>query len=301
MGFSDRSYNRAPSGPSRRWAPSLTPWVKRLLVVNFGVWLVGALGLLAPGFGRLTAFDPSSLVTHPWTPLTYMFVHGGFWHVAFNMIGVFFFGPPLERLWGGRDFIRFYLVCGLGAALASILLWPLIGPHSVVGASGAVFGLLLAFGLRWPDQPIYLYGLLPIKAKWFVTGLALLSLASTYRVALAGRGDGVAHWTHLGGLVTAYLYLKYRETGRLLPKRFSMMRRRGWKVSSGGDRGGAEATSRRRWPASGPESGTDKSGTESADRVDRILEKIRASGLESLSREEKRVLDEMSRRYRGGS
>ncbi|MEE9208183.1 MAG: rhomboid family intramembrane serine protease [Gemmatimonadota bacterium] len=300
MGFSDRSYNKAPSGPSRRWAPSLTPWVKRLLALNFGLWLVGALGLLAPGFVRLTAFDPSTLVTHPWTPLTYMFVHGGFWHVAFNMLGVFFFGPPLERLWGGRGFIRFYLVCGLGAALASILLWPLIGPHSVVGASGAVFGLLLAFGMRWPDQPIYLYGLFPIKAKWFVTGLAVLSLVSTYRTAVVGRGDGVAHWTHLGGLLTAYLYLKYRETGRILPARFSMIRR-GWKVSSGGDTGDSAApTSRQRWPGSGSASGEDESGTDSGDRVDRILEKIRDSGLESLSGEEKRFLDEMSRRYRGG-
>ncbi|MEN8144310.1 MAG: rhomboid family intramembrane serine protease [Gemmatimonadota bacterium] len=300
MGFSDRSYNQAPSRPARRWAPSLTPWVKRLLAVNFGLWFVGALGLLSPRFLYLTAFDPQVLVFHPWSPLTYMFVHGGFWHVAFNMIAVFFFGPPLERLWGGRDFIRFYLVCGLGAALTSIILWPLIGPHSVIGASGAVFGLLLAFGLRWPDQPIYLYGLLPIKAKWFVGGLAVLSLVSTYRAAVVGGGDGVAHWTHLGGLATAYLYLKYRETGRLMPKRFSMMRR-GWKVSSGGDKDGAEGTASRQWRSgSSAEGGRRPSGGDSADRVDRILEKIRDSGLESLSAEEKSFLDEMSRRYRGG-
>ncbi|MFQ5678496.1 MAG: rhomboid family intramembrane serine protease [Gemmatimonadota bacterium] len=266
---------------------SLTPWVKRLLVANTAVFLLVAVGLL-PFRWTVSAlgFSPADLLRHPWSPLTYMFVHAGFWHLFFNMVGVFFFGPPLERAWGGSFFIRYYGVSGLGGALFSILLIPVIGSQPVVvGASGALYGLLLAFALRWPEAPIYIWGILPIRAKWFVTLFGFMALWGT----LSGAGGGVAHWAHLGGLLTGYVYLRHgdrirRGLERLLFKEKAPTRP--FEVHRGG-RSGRGGRARRRRRVNG----------DTLDRVDAILDKIREHGMDSLTDEERRFLDEVSRRY----
>ncbi|HEM46535.1 MAG TPA: rhomboid family intramembrane serine protease [Alphaproteobacteria bacterium] len=261
--------------------------MKRLLVANFAVWLVMAFGILPPRTAEsLFGFSTATVLTRPWTPLTYQFVHGGFMHVLFNMLAVFFFGPPLERAMGGTAFVRYYLVCGVGAALTAVLLVPLIGAPVVIGASGAVFGVMLAFAWKWPDAPIYVWGVLPVKAKWLVTILGLGALWATMQ---AGRlGGGVAHWAHLGGLLTGIVYLKF---GDALAARWRALRRGG----------GA----RRPGPARGPTSRDIRSARrrgrpegDDLDEVDRILDKIRERGIEALSAEEQAFLDEMSRKYR---
>jgi membrane associated rhomboid family serine protease len=211
----------------------MTRWVKRLLLANTAVFIVvNVLGVVPLTWAvDVLGFSPARLLIHPWSPLTYMFVHGSFFHLFANMLVLFFFGPQLERAWGERYFIRYYLIAGLGGALFSLLLIQLIGTPTVIGASGAVFGLLLAFALKWPDAPIYLWFLLPVKAKYFVGFIALFSLYAS----LGGARDGVAHWTHLGGLVTGFLYLKHGDTltARLggLRKRW---RRKGLKAAPGG-------------------------------------------------------------------
>jgi hypothetical protein len=145
-------------------------WVKRLLIANTAVFLAMAVGVLpARWVVPLFGFSVQDFLIHPWSPITYMFLHGGFWHLFVNMLAVFFFGPPLERKWGGKYFIKFYLIAGIGGALFSLILYPLIGPSLMIGASGAVFGLLMAFAMNWPDAPIYIWGVLPIKAKYFVS------------------------------------------------------------------------------------------------------------------------------------
>ncbi len=296
MGLADRRYDERMGRGGNGWdgrgrfgggpfAGHLTPWVRRLLAVNFGVWLVMALGILPARLaGDLFGFSVATVLTRPWSPLTYMFVHGGFMHVLFNMVGVFFFGPPLEREMGGTAFIRYYLICGVGAALTAVLLVGLIGTPLVVGASGAVFGVMLAFAWKWPDAPIYIWGLLPVKAKWMVGVLGLGALWATMQ---AGRGGGVAHWAHLGGLVTGVVYLKY---GAALSARFRALRRR-----------------TRRGPGPGPgpasrEVGSRRRGGRPAgddlDEVDRILDKIREQGIDALTADEQAFLDEMSRDYR---
>lgn len=266
----------------------MTPWVKRLLLANGAVFLlVNLLGLVPFGWAvDVLGFSVARLLIHPWSPLTYMFLHGSFFHLFANMLVLFFFGPPLERSWGGREFIRFYLAAGMGGALFSLLLIQLIGTPTVIGASGAVYGLLLAFALKWPNAPIYLWFLFPVKAKYFVGFMAFFSLYAS----LGGARDGVAHWAHLGGLVTGFLYLRHGEAvaGRLRGLR-DRRRRRSLKA----EQGGAAGTPRRKQKRAADRE------RDRLDEVDRILDKIRESGIDALSNKERAFLDEMSRRYRG--
>ncbi len=293
MGFSDRMYGDVGRRGDRRFgggpfAAILTPWVKRLLIANFGIYLLMALGLLpsVATMADMFGFSAANILTHPWSPLTYMFVHGGFMHVLFNMLAVFFFGPPLERAMGGRSFLRYYLICGVGAALTSILLIQLIGTPTVIGASGAVFGVMLAFAWRWPDAPIYVWGILPIKAKYMV---GILGLGALWATMQAGRVGGVAHWAHLGGLITGFVYLKYGDN---IAARWLRLRgRRGATDDSGVSH--SIGVIRRRGQTGGARG-------DNLDEVDRILDKIREHGMDALNSRERKFLDEMSRKYRSG-
>ena len=181
---------------------TFTPWVKRLLIANVVVFvLTWALGFLSSGIvPEYLAFRPVDALWKPWTVVTYMFVHGGLFHLLFNMLGLLFFGPRLEERWGSTEFIRFYLITGLGGALFSCI----FPQQAIIGASAAVYGILLAFALYWPESPIYIWGILPIRAKWLVAILVAISVIST----LSGGASGVAHLAHLGGLAAAFLYLK---------------------------------------------------------------------------------------------
>lgn len=289
--------------PSNRYGNpfgfSLTPWVKRLLIVNVAIALVGwIVGWFFPGdlVRAWLAFRPADVLLRPWTPLTYMFVHGGLWHLLLNMLGLFFFGPPLEERWGSTGFIRFYLIAGLGGAVLSALV-----PGTIVlGASGAVLGLLLAYAMAWPDNPIYIYGILPVKAKWLVAGIVVLNLVS----ALANRASGVAYLAHLGGLAAAFLYLKspwapnpYGGLAAARPRRTvwqTLQRRRKPAVTGVRHASASSATNSvvsERTAARAEE-------RELLEEVDRILEKISKSGMDSLTPPERKRLDEVSRRYR---
>ena len=273
---------------------ALTPWVKRLLGANFAVFLVvSVLGLVPfPWVVDTLGFSTPTVLRHPWSPLTYMFVHANqFGHIFFNMLILFFFGPSLERVWGGREFLKFYLLCGVGAALTSVLLYRWIGPVSVIGASGALMGVMLAFAMKWPDARVLLWFVIPVKVKYLVGVMIVLDLYAT-RSALGGdSGGGVATWAHLGGAATAWIYLKHGDRiearlRRMDPRRARLGVERGRPVSSEG----AKADKRRKGrPVDG----------DTLDEVDRILDKIRDSGIESLTAKERTYLDEMSRRYRG--
>ena len=145
-----------------------------------------------------------------WQLVTYMFLHGGVFHILFNMLALWMFGAELERIWGTRYFLKFYFVTGIGAGVLTVLFSMLpfgfayqVQHSIIIGASGAIYGLLLAYAMYFPDRPIYMYFVFPIPAKIFVAimgGIALLSSLS--------EASGVANATHLGGLLVAYLYLK---------------------------------------------------------------------------------------------
>lgn len=267
---------------------TLTPVVKRLLVANAVVFVVTL--VLGP---RLTtewlAFRPDRLLTRFWGVFTYMFVHGGFWHLFLNMLVLFFFGPPLESRWGGREFLRFYLVAGLGGAALGLLLAQ--GP--VVGASAAIYGVMLAFAMTWPNAPIYIWGLIPVKAKWLVGVFFVLAVVGT----VDPGGSRTAHFAHLGGLLAAFLYLKADWRPRLFARHAARA------PSRQGPRPLA-IVPRELTRTRVDETETEQRPRESVDErilldeVDRVLDKISARGIGALSPEERALLDEVSRRRR---
>ena len=198
------------SGSSIAFGPGpLSPALKALLAANVAVF---ALEVVAPGVTWTLGMMPAAVLgqLHVWQLLTYMFVHAGLFHILFNMLALWMFGTELERIWGTRYFLKYYFVTGIGAAALTVLfsLLPFSVAtslrHSViVGASGAIYGLLLAYALHFPDRPIYMYMVFPIPAKYFVIIMGLIAFYSS----LADNG-GVANATHLGGLIVGYLFLK---------------------------------------------------------------------------------------------
>lgn len=305
--------------------PTIT---KNLLIVNVVVFLAtylfrtmdvdlnNVLGLhffLAPDF-------------HIYQLFTYMFAHGGFSHIFFNMFALWMFGCIVERTWGPKKFLTYYIVCGVGAGLfqelAQFAQFYFIAseqlPHftlaqtmkvananaaflnlwTTVGASGAVYGILLAFGMLYPEERIFIFPLpVPIKAKWFVMGYAAIELFMAY----SSTGDGVAHLAHLGGMVFGFFLIRYwrrhpdirysRRSGQQFfdSMRASLERRTGRK-----DRGGVFTNSAN----TRHESDWDYNARRKAEqeRMDEILDKIRRNGYESLTREEKQQLFDASNR-----
>ncbi len=179
---------------------ALTPWVLRLIIANVAVFFVAPVN--SELWYRL-ALDPASVLSQPWGIFTYMFVHGGFGHIFFNMLALFFFGPRLEMKLGGRSFLTLYFVSGLGGALLSFI--PPLVP--VIGASGAVFGVLLGFAYFWPKERIYIWLIIPVEARVLVGVMTAVSLWSGF----SGAGGNVAHFAHLGGFAAGYAYLRWRK------------------------------------------------------------------------------------------
>jgi membrane associated rhomboid family serine protease len=181
--------------------------VRTLLIVNIAVFVlqlvgdVAGLKLLEPYFG-LVPFR----VTHDlmvWQLVTYMFLHGGFFHILFNMITLYMFGNELERHWGSRRFATYYFTTGIGAGICSWIV-DVDGATVIIGASGAIYGLLLAYGVLYPNRIIYLNFLLPIKVKWFVVIMGAMAFFSS----ISGGQPGVAHVAHLGGMAVGYVFLR---------------------------------------------------------------------------------------------
>ena len=279
------------------------PVIKWLLISNVAVWLLFDVLLQpftfqgVPIFGVIEFYLALSPIGsghfYPWQIVTYMFLHGGFLHIFFNMLALWMFGVELEHLWGSRRFLVYYLLCGVGGAVTNLIVAPLIGQTApTVGASGAVFGVLLAFGVLFPDRPIYLYFLLPVKAKYFVSFYILWELF----LGVTQTSDGVAHFAHLGGAAVGFLYL-LREI-RLFPRR-----REEWRVVGGAGRPDETAGRARRGEVqdatfydirTGKPFEDDEQVTQEV--IDAILDKIGKGGYQSLSEEEKRILNEASKK-----
>jgi membrane associated rhomboid family serine protease len=140
-----------------------------------------------------------------WQPVTYMFLHGGIWHLIFNMLTLWMFGMQLETDWGTRQFLKYYFICGIGAGIGIVLVNWLVGDRytPTLGASGAIMGLLLAFGVLYPNQRVLMNFLFPIKAKYLVMIYAAVELWSTF-----GPNTGISSIAHLSGMVVGYVYLK---------------------------------------------------------------------------------------------
>jgi len=207
MAFSVRDRGYGPPPMNR-----MTTAVKWLLIVNCAVFLLSFL-LERTGVGQI--FLPFALVPRSvlfsfaiWQPFTYLFLHStaGFGHILMNMLTLWMFGTALESVWGTRRFLQYYFFCGVGAGICVVILNAMFGSMNVrtIGASGAIYGLLLAFGILFPRSIIYFFGLFPIEARWYV----LIMGAVVFLSALGDTGGSVSHFAHLGGMAFGYAFLK---------------------------------------------------------------------------------------------
>jgi membrane associated rhomboid family serine protease len=210
----------------------VSPTIKALIWTNIAMFVAA---WLMPSLTQYLGLRPDDVVTrfYLWQPVTYLFLHAGFFHILFNMLALWMFGVELERLWGTRFFLKYYFLTGVGAAFTTILLAFLPLGHlslllrfvPTVGASGAIYGLLLAYALYFPDRQLFMFPIpIPITAKYFVMilgGIALLSSMS------ASQG-GVANIAHLGGLAFGYLYLRVWRTRPLAEMKYRYFK---WKMN----------------------------------------------------------------------
>jgi membrane associated rhomboid family serine protease len=187
------------------------PVIKNLLILNGLLFLAQIVpetnNTLIYWFGLWPLGDPPIPLGQfwPWQLVSYAFLHGNFSHLLFNMFALWMFGVQVENTWGSQRFSMFYFACVIGAAALQLIVATAGGGwYPTIGASGGVFGLLLAFGMMFPDQPIYLYFLFPVKAKWFVIGYGLIELYA----GVVGNST-VAHFAHLGGMAFGFLLIQY--------------------------------------------------------------------------------------------
>ena len=319
-----RYVNQSPAYGTPAPRLRVTHWVRILLIANAALFLV----TVAVGPARmfdLFAFSPGRVLVQPWGMLTYMFMHAGLWHLLMNLLFIFFFGPPLEARWGPDRFIKFYLICGLGGVLLSFAFSDAV----IVGASAACYGIMLAFAMAWPNQIVHIWALVPVKVKWLVLFLVAMSFVS----AISPSRDGVAHLAHLGGAVAGFLLVK----SGWLPAYGGMSANAGdWGPGAGGAGVRGRGRRRPRWSGwrrlvrrsrQGPNLWSERRDRRSErqraedardaaamrviqeymgerrarrelDRVDEVLDKISAQGINSLTAEERELLDRVSRQTR---
>ena len=258
---------------------------------------------------------------HVYQFVTYMFLHGGFTHILFNMFALWMFGSVIERVWGPKKFLFYYICCGIGAGFTQELVQYItysmegiaayqyvnaggvqystdsyINLWTTIGASGAVYGILLAFGMIFPNERLFIIPIpFPIKAKWLIVGYIAIELFS----ALQSSGDGVAHMAHLGGMFFGFLLIRYWQKHPGSSKNFSRskgmeffesMKRR---FDERQQNGAMKAEHTAGWRETDEEYNARK--RQNQEEIDAILDKIRRSGYDSLTKEEKQKLFDQSR------
>jgi membrane associated rhomboid family serine protease len=266
---------------------SMTPWVKRLLLANVAVAFVTG-DLVGPVLGRLgrelytlLLLYPPAVLFRPWTVITYMFLHAGPAHLLFNMLGLFFFGPRLESRLGPRPFLFLYLVSGLGGAAFSLVF---ARNAAVVGASGAVYGVLLAFAMYWPRAQMIVFPIpTPIEARFVIGAYLVLSVVQ----GVSGAANGIAHFAHLGGAAFGFAFLRWWEWHKGAARR-AFQRRMTPDASPSGIAGDKMALAR--WKRISVEGLHELNRSE----VERLIAKAERFGPSSLTRLEREFLDRMS-------
>ncbi len=283
------------------------PVIKLLLIINTAAYLIVVLG------GRMFTFDmmPLEIVFnyylglmplghgfYPWQLVTYQFMHANFTHLLYNMFGLWMFGMEVEHVWGSRRFLGFYLLCGVAAGVSQLILAPLLEPTSVisitgagiptVGASGAVYAVLVAFAMMFPDRYIFVYFLLPIKAKYLIVALIAFGIFSI------GDQSAVANLAHLGGAAAGFVYVVY------LSRRFPFqgtVERIGWWMNSRRFRSKEEPNHEVVDAKVFDINERPKTEQELNQlKIDEILDKISRGGYQSLTEEEKKILFEASKK-----
>ena len=248
----------------------MTPWVMRLIMANALVFLLTA---NQPMLVEQFALVPSLLAQRPWTAATYMFLHGSFGHIFFNMLSLWVFGPPVEARLGGRRFLTLYFVAGLTGAALSVV----TSPAAVIGASGATYGIMLGYAWFWPRQQLMLWGIVGVEARFLVVAFTLISLFG----ARTG-GGGIAHFAHLGGFIGAWLYLKWLG-GRSAAAAAAWQRKLAPRVS-------ASVLALERWKK------IDAASLHPVNReeYDRVMAKLNGAGITELTPSDREFLDRFS-------
>lgn len=291
------------------------PVIKNLLIINGIVFFVQILMenitfngypawyilnrwfALNPFYGTDAAGMPFNFQI--WQLITYQFMHGGFSHILFNMFALWMFGMEIEHIFGSRKFLFFYLLAGVVAGICHLLLSPLLGgaPAVTIGASGAVYGVMIAFAMFFPDRYIFIYFLIPVKAKYLIGFLIILEF-----LLIDSASSNVAHLAHLGGALAGFIFIlvdkkndfrlnKFFDLSRLKKSQdsFKSSSRSGYTYYNGGD---VEEASYKDL------SDEKKSETVTQKEIDEILDKISQSGYENLTEKEKRILFEASKRMK---
>ncbi len=293
--------------------PRITPAVQWLIVMNVAIYFLQITIVSSVDMYGALGFEMKNLEEKRWwTIVTYMFVHGGFWHLLMNMMMLGTFGPRIEHAWSApgaerRSFVAYYICCGLGGLLFHFVF---ARNGLLIGASAAILGVMLAYAMRWPDDELLLFFVIPVKVKWMVVFLGGFNLL----MGMGGVGGGTAYLAHVGGLIFGWLYLRtpsaqsldrirHRvaqvqdvpdEPPRAIPRSLPRPRERAGEVDEIVAKSKALMTKRPVAPVARAVPGAVR-----ADELNAVLDKISERGLESLSMEERRLLEEASRRLKG--
>ncbi len=275
--------------------PRMTPWVLRLIFANAAVLLLLDTLLTSDSAYRALAFDPATALSRPWTFVTYMFVHADLLHLLANSLGLWMLGSAVEQRLGGEKFLLYYLYCGVGAAAFALILSRFAVVTPFVGASGAVLGLAVALAVLWPDAEMIIFPI-PVPMKARTLAIVLVGFNAIMALPFLRGNSSVAYEAHLGGALFGYLFFRLQSIGpeNTVPRRSAP---RPVMVQPGA----AEAERSRRIPAAAAAASIPARGGEAdpvAREMDRVLDKISAEGLASLTPDERRFLDDIAKQKR---
>ena len=298
-------------------SPRMTRAVQALIAITVAIYFLQVAALGDRDVWNWLAFERSDLTHSLWTVVTYAFVHFGFWHLLFNMYNLWIFGPRVEQLWSPGRFVAFYLWCALGGVMGHLMFG---GGGVLMGASASVMGVMLAYAMHWPDDELLLFGVLPLKVKWLVAILVVANvIQGVGSFTMSGAsGSSVAYTAHLGGLAFAWFYLRTPsaqsldrlrqrispvadtpdEPPRAIPRSAPRPRERTNDRGSASDEAVAKSKAvvvKRHAPQALPRPVNDPR----AEALNLVLDKISATGIESLTSDERRLLDDVSRTLRG--
>jgi len=195
------------------WKPRyFTDAIKVLIGLNLLLYVFKTISYGEVDLVKILGLSPKTIWPLIWQPLTYMFVHGDFWHVAINMLVLFLFGSELENIWGRHGFIKYYLITGIGSGLVWLVFQSFSSiPAYLIGASGAVYGILTAYGLMFPNRIVYIYFLFPVRVKYFVMILGGIAFFSSL-----GSHSNISHLTHLSGMIIGFAYLRSNSQWKIM-------------------------------------------------------------------------------------
>lgn len=257
----------------------LSSVIKWLIISNVLVYLLQQGFYLVDVFGLTPQVFYTEFPNRLFQPLSYMFLHGGFFHILINMLFLWMFGSEIEGMWGPRRFLRFYILSGLGGALFSLVFnYESLSP--IIGASGAVFGVMIAYWRYFPDRRLYLYFVIPVKVRYAIPGMLFVPML----VTMSSTDGNIAHLAHLGGAVIGFILTRSMAQGATSSRRGSLS---DWLSRRKHEKLTAKFESNR------------QQAQDVMKRVDSILDRINEVGLENISDEDRKFLEEASERLSG--